>query len=288
MLHITKSPHRHVTRFLFVLIVFPAAVLSSGRPPAQAGDARHQGYDQILDSYVRDGLVYYRTLKGDRARLDAFVASNQNTSLEAASRETQIAFWLNAYNALVLQAIVTQYPIPQRNREYPARSIRQISGAFDRTPHRVAGRTLTLDQIEQTVLPTFSDPRLFLALGRGAMGSGRLRSEAYTAALLERQLSEIPGECVTRAPCFNADPGGRVVRFSSVFSWRESEFVKGYADKAPALFAARSPVERAMLAFVGPRLLTTEREFMDRNDFRVEFIPFDWSLNDLTGRGDRR
>ena len=130
-----------------------AAVPWSGGPAAQEGDARHQGYDQILDSYVRDGLVYYRTLKGDRARLDAFVSSIQNTSLEAASREAQIAFWLNAYNALVLQTIITQYPVPQRNREYPARSIRQISGAFDRMPHRVAGRTLTLDQIEQTVLP---------------------------------------------------------------------------------------------------------------------------------------
>jgi hypothetical protein len=273
---------------VFLPLLVLAAILWSGRPAAQEGNARQQGYDQLLDSYVRDGLVYYRTLKGDRARLDAFVASIQNTSLDGASREAQIAFWLNAYNALVLQTIITQYPIPQRNREYPARSIRQISGAFDRTPHRVAGRTLTLDQIEQTVLPTFSDARLFLALGRGAMGGGRLRSEAYTPALIERQLSEIPGECVTRVPCFNADSGAKVVRFSSVFSWRESEFVKAYADKAPPLFSTRSPVERAMLAFVGPRLLTTEREFMDKNDFRVEFIPFDWSLNDLTGRGDRR
>jgi hypothetical protein len=273
---------------MFLLMSILAAVLWAGRPAAQEDNARQQGYDQILDSYVRDGLVYYRTLKSDRARLDAFVSSNQSASLEGASREAQIAFWLNAYNALVLQTIITQYPIPQRNREYPARSIRQISGAFDRTMHRVAGRTLTLDQIEQTVLPTFSDARLFLAIGRGAMGSGRLRSEAYTAALLERQLSEIPGECVTRGPCFNADRGARVVRFSSVFSWRESEFVKAYAEKAAPLFAARSPVERAMLAFVGPRLLTTEREFMDKNDFRIEFIPFDWSLNDLTGRGDRR
>jgi hypothetical protein len=287
MPHIINSPKYPARRFVYLPMALLAAVLCSAGPAAQGDNAR-QGYDHILDSYVRDGLVYYRTLKSDRARLDAFVSSIQSASLEAASREAQIAFWLNAYNALVLQTIITHYPVPQRNREYPARSIRQISGAFDRTMHRVAGRTLTLDQIEQTVLPAYSDPRLFLAIARGAMGSGRLRSEAYTAALLERQLSEIPGECVTRGQCFNADPGARVVRFSSIFSWRESEFVKAYADKAATLFAARSPVERAILAFVGPRLLTTEREFMDRNDFRVEFIPFDWSLNDLTGRGDRR
>ena len=63
-----------------------------------------------------------------------------------------MAFWLNAYNALVLKTVVDHYPIPQRSSEYPARSIRQIPGAFERTAHRVAGRTVTLDQIEQTIL----------------------------------------------------------------------------------------------------------------------------------------
>jgi hypothetical protein len=72
---------------------------------------------------------------------------------------------------------------------------------------------------------------------------------------------------------------------SPVFSWREKEFVTAYAGKAATLYATRSPMERAVLAFVEPRLLTTERELLERNTFAVEFVPFDWSLNDLTGRG---
>jgi len=32
--------------------------------------------------------------------------------------------------------------------------------------------------MEKDVLPTFNDPRVYFALGRGAVGSGRLRSEA--------------------------------------------------------------------------------------------------------------
>ena len=79
----------------------------------------------------------------------------------------------------MLKTVVDRYPIPQRTAEYPARSIRQIPGAFERTAHRVAGRMVTLDQIEQTILSEFHDPRLYLALGRGAIGGGRLRSEAY-------------------------------------------------------------------------------------------------------------
>jgi hypothetical protein len=273
-----------MTRAFSLSIAF-VVVLSTGAATApQEGNSRRRAYDQLLEANVRDGLVYYRVLKSSRAPIDAFVASNQNTSIDSASREEQIAFWLNAYNALVLQTVINNYPIQQRTREYPARSIRQISGAFDRTPHRVAGRALTLDQIEQTVLPALSDPRVFLALGRGAVGSGRLRSEAYEGAEVERQLSDIAAECVSRKTCFSGDRDAKVVRFSSVFSWREKEFVAGYADKAPALFSSRSPVERAMIAFVAPKLLTTEHDYIDRNDFKIEFIPFDWSLNDLTGR----
>ena len=255
----------------------------AGQAPADsARDGLHRPLDTLLDLYVRDGLVYYRALKAQRAGLDGYVKGLASASIDAESREEKIAFWLNAYNALVLQTVVNQYPIAQRTREYPAGSIRQISGAFERLTHRVAGQTLTLDQIEQTILPAFQDPRLYLALGRGAVGS-----EAYTAANVERQLTEIANECVNRAQCAEVDRVANTVKLNSVFSWREKEFVAAYADKAAAVFAARSPIERAALAFIDPRLVTTEREFLEKNEFKVEFLPFDWTLNDLTGRAGR-
>jgi hypothetical protein len=187
----------------------------------------------------------------------------------------------------VLRTVIDHYPPPQRTRDYPARSIRQIPGAFERLTHRVAGQALTLDQIEQTMLPKFNDARVYLALGRGAVGSGRLRSEPFTAAAIERQLAEVASECVTRVQCVNVDRPANVVRVSAIFSWREKAFVDVYAGRAPEAFRSRSPIERAVLAFVEPHLLTTERESLARNDFKVEYAPFDWSLNDLTGRGGR-
>ena len=43
----------------------------------------------------------------------------------------------------------------------------------------------------------------------------------------------------------------------------------------------------AVLTLIQPKLLTTEREALAKNDFKMTFKPFDWSLNDLTGRGGR-
>jgi uncharacterized protein DUF547 len=278
-----KSP---ISEFKLQIMVL-ALALATVAPRAQdtAVDARRRNLDQVLDLYVRDGYVYYRALRQDRRLLDAYLNGVATASIDSASRDEQLAFWLNAYNALALRTVIDHAPIPQRSREYPPGSIRQIPGAFERLTHRAAGRMVTLDQIEQTILPAFKDPRVYFALGRGAVGGGRLRSEAFTAAGLERQLAEVASECVTRAQCVAIDRGQNKVMVSSIFSWREKEFSAAYADKAAPAFSSRSPIERAVLAFVEPKLLTTERDFLATNEFRVEYAPFDWSLNDLTGRG---
>ena len=250
-----------------------------------AGAARRKTFDEFLDLYVRDGYVYYRALKSERSRFDSYVNSLADVEVGSLPRDDQLAFWLNAYNALVLRTVIDHYPIQGRSPDYPAKSLRQIPGAFERLAHRVAGRTLTLDQIEQTVLPTFHDPRVYLALGRGSVGGGRLRSEAFSPARLEAQLTEVANECAGRSECIQIDRQNNRVSVSAIFSWREQEFAAAYGGSAPAAVANRSPIERAVLALVEPKLLTTEREFLEKNQFQVSYKPFDWLLNDLTGRG---
>jgi len=263
-----------------------AVIVLAALPAAQSTNIGP--FDFVLDTYVRDGYVYYRALKSDRRRLDEYVNTLATADVDKRPNSEQIAFWLNAYDALVLRTVIDHYPMPRRSTEYPAGSIRQIPGSFERLTHRVAGRTLTLDQIEQTVLSKYNDPRLYFAISRGSVGGGRLRSEMYTGAMLEGQLAEVASECVTRAECIQIDNGTNTLNASSILSWHEKEFVANYADKADPLYAMRSPIERAILAFVRPKLLQTERDFLEKNTFRLAYRPFDWSLNDLTGRGDTR
>ena len=262
--------------------------LSRVEPSAQtsgATEALHRPLDQILDLNVRDGLVYYRALRADRGRLDRYAAS-LNVAPDAYqrwSREQQMAFWVNAYNAFVLQTIVDSYPIKGSSKSYPSNSIRQIPGAFEQVKHRVAGRSLTLDEIEKTVLPEFKEPRLYLALGRGAVGSGRLRSEAYAADRLKQQLDDLQQEFVSEQAMLKVDRAANVVSVTPILSWRSAEFVAAYDPGATGPLAQRSPIERAIVAFVTPRLLPLEKEFLQKNEFKVTYHPFDWRLNDLTG-----
>jgi hypothetical protein len=275
-------------RALLTLLLCSALVPAAAQQqftPAPGSDPLHRPLDQILDVDVRDGLVYYRALKSERGRLDRYVAA-LNVAPAAYDRFTapqKMAFWVNAYNAFVLETVINHYPIHGTASGAPADSIRQIPGAFDRTTWHAAGRTVTLEQIEKTILPEFKEPRLYLALGRGAVGGGRLRSEAYTAERLERQLTDIQQEFVTNRELCRIDRGGETLSVTPIFSWRDQEFIAAY-DKADPAFAQRSPIERAIVAFIRPYLLPLEKEFIAKNAFKVTFHDFDWHLNDLTGR----
>ena len=273
----------------FVFLIQGSAAPVPVAPP-QTADASvveilHRPFDQILDLNVRDGLVYYRALRSERGRLDRYLASLNvpAATYNGWSREQKMAFWVNAYNAFVLQTVINNYPIHGRSSAFPANSIRQIPGAFEQLRHRAAGRNVTLDEIEKTILPEFKEPRLYLALGRGAIGSGRLRSEAYTAARLEGELNAIASEFVNEQAMLKIDRAAGEMAVTPIFSWREQEFVSAYDPGATGPFAQRSPIERAIIAFITPRLLPLEKELVQKNTFKVTFQEFDWTLNDLTG-----
>jgi len=258
--------------------------LRAQEPAPPSVDPLHRGLDTILDIYVRDGLVYYRALKLERQRFDAYVASLADASIAAADRNRQLAFWINAYNAFVLRTVIDHYPINGRAAMYPRNSIRQVAGAFEKRPFRAAGRTVTLDQIEKDIIAPLGDARALLALGRGALSGGRLRSEAFTAERLEAQLEATARESIDRHELVSIDRANGVLSVNPIFSWREAAFVQSYAGKAAPAFAQRSPLERAVLGLIGPLALQTELDFLEQNQFKMQFHDFDWRLNDLTGR----
>jgi hypothetical protein len=248
-------------------------------------DVLHRPFDQILDVNVRDGLVYYRALKSERGRLDRYAASLNvpAATYDGWSPNDKMAFWVNAYNAFVLQTVVDRYPIRGASPGYPPDSIRQIPGAFESLRHHAAGRNVTLDEIEKTILPEFKEPRLQLALGRGATGSGRLRSEAYTGARIAQQLDDIQKEFVSEQTMLRIDRASGQVSLTPILSWHQAEFIAAYDKGAEGPLAERSPIERAAVAFISPNLLPLEKELVQKNQFKVTFQPFDWRLNDLTG-----
>ena len=109
-------------------LVLALAVLAPARPAAQgAPGSLHAAFDKILDAYVRDGFVYYQALQKERGGLDRYLASLEipRARIDGWPKPDQAAFWLNAYDALVLRTVIDAYPIKGKSSEYPAKSIRR-------------------------------------------------------------------------------------------------------------------------------------------------------------------
>ena len=169
--------------------------------------------------------------------------------------------------------------------EHPADSGRVRPGEAP-----AAGRSVTLDEIEKTVLAEFNEPRLSLALGRGAVGSGRLRSEAYTGGAFARAARRHPGRVRHQAAAAQGRSGGGQVSMTAIVSWHEAEFVAAYGGQAGERSPrARRSNGRSSLHHAAPA--PAREEFVDETiqgdvpGVRLAAQPFDGRADRVGGSG---
>ena len=233
----------------------------------------YQDYAEVLQTYVNDdGLVDYNGLQANREQLDRFNQSLGNISPEtyaAWNEAEQIAFLTNAYNAFTLQSIIDQNPIKD--------SIRDISGVWNRRKFALAGKEVTLDNIEHDILrKDFNEPRIHVALVCAAMSCPPLRNEPYLPEQLDAQLDDQTAEFATSPHGFNLDRQNKRVYLSSIFKWYGQDFEQTYGieDKFNG-----NDKQRAVLNYFSPTLNPQEREFLEQEGYRVKYLDYDWSLN---------
>ena len=70
----------------------------------------HRIYAELLQKYVKDGLVDYQGFKNEEKRLDQYLQTLERVEVEALPHEEQFAFYINAYNAWTIKLILTKYP----------------------------------------------------------------------------------------------------------------------------------------------------------------------------------
>ena len=147
-------------------------------------DPLHCPFDEILDIYVRDGLVYY--LRSSRSAANSIATSQSLGEIGAETlkgwpRERQLAFWINAYNAFVLQTVIDDYPI-RGGAPLSRDSIRQIPGAFERRTFRAVGRIADARcDREGRDRPSLAIARRCSRSAAAPSAAAALKSEAFTS-----------------------------------------------------------------------------------------------------------
>src|SRR5260370_28747947 len=208
---------RNLVLFALCSVVLPAAT-----PPDVSL------YESVLQKYVLEtGKVNYAGLKADKAALDQFVAQVGAVSPDSnpelfPTREAKFAYWINAYNALVLQSFTNDYP------EKRTRLLSELGklSFFYRIKHNVGGKERTLDDIEvNSMRKVFGDPRVHMAIVCASTSCPWLSPHAYTAANLNQKLDEEAKRYFSQTRNFKLDPDKRVVYLPKIFDWFNGDFV---------------------------------------------------------------
>lgn len=245
-------------RFGILYFFLPCISMGLAAPVWPDTTADHRLYAELLEKYVKNGVVDYQGFKKEEAELDRYLKILERTDTKALSRNEQFAFYINAYNAWTIKLILSAYPGIQ--------SIKDLGGLF-KSPWkmkiaRIDGDVITLDNIEHDILrPRFKDPRIHFAVNCASKSCPPLRSEPYRGDVLDHQLTEMT-EAFINDPSYNRLQGG-VLYVSSIFKWYSEDFnddIVGFFMKY-----AEGELKKELRNHAG--------------GVEVEYLDYDWSLN---------
>jgi hypothetical protein len=255
----TKTHNNNLPFLLFFFVLLAILLFAMGAEAEIAYDE----YAQVLSKYVdAGGKVDYAGLKADPAKLDSFLDQIARENIASYNSSQKIAFWINAYNAYTLKAVIDHYPVS---------SIKKIPGVWDKMKWDVAGRSLTLNDIEHEILrKKFNEPRIHFALVCASVGCPALHKEPFTGAELDTQLKDQTKRFLSVKNNFRVE--GDTVYLSAIFKWFGDDFISGY--KTNETFPGNSEKERAILNFV-----SSYESFGAKEKVDIKYTSYDWSLN---------
>lgn len=233
---------------------------------AHAQNYGHEAFLQDLDSILQEhvhksskkALTYngvdYDALAADIRyyKLKKYLSS-LDALPELKTSADRMAFWINIYNFLTIDLIV---------KENERESIRNLGSVFQSAwkKHQwmIAGKAYTLDGIEHEILRPMGDARIHFAINCAAVSCPDLRNEAYRPEKLEVQLEE-----QVRLTLKNEGKGfkqeGNTIYLSKVMDWFKEDFDNG-----------------DLKSWLKPYLKGGIND-----NTRIEFLPYDWSLNKI-------
>lgn len=246
-------------------------------------------FDNLLKIHVRHGMVDYKAVLVRRNLLDLYIRNIGKvppSKIAESTRQAQLAFYINAYNALTWKAILDHYPIEEKIRSGflaklrgPANSIRQIPGVWNKTTHRLAGNFMTLDDIENEILrKTFRDPRVHFALVCAAHSCPLLRPEAYRADKIDQQLDDDVRRFAQDPDRVLVEIDARRIGLSKILKWYSGDF----AESTIPGFQNRNLSKglQGVLGLMAPYLPEPQQRFIFKGNYKIYYFDYDWTLNE--------
>lgn len=222
--------------------------------------------NSALSSYVdSEGKVDYSSLEADKTveefanRLETFDRKN----LKAVNEK--IAFWINAYNMLIVYSVIKRLRKDPKYAETGNRGRFQRLIFFYKTRHKIGGKKYSFFKIEK-MLRSASDPRVHFAMSCASQSCPALKNSLYTTKNLDHELDDAARAFIRSPQGSRLDKENKTIYLSAIFNWYKKDFEKPSGG---------------ILSFVEKYLRKEDRDFINANlsEIKVDFLPYDWGLN---------
>ncbi|MEZ4317016.1 MAG: DUF547 domain-containing protein [Myxococcota bacterium] len=236
------------------MLIVAAGMLSQ---PALAFDHQHSNFAKFLDGAVSNEGVDYGALKGRKELLTTYLDEVANASVSSFSKDEKLAFYVNAYNAITLNLILTENP----------KSIQDLDGGkvWDQRSFPVGRAKMTLNQIEQDNVRKLENGRIHAVVNCASKGCPPLPPKPLVPTGIQAQLDEAAKRWVS-TNAFKLD--GDIAQLNKIFLWYGDDFssmAKGTASEADKQKAGAEFITK----YGGD--LSAAKKF--------EWREYDWSVN---------
>jgi len=182
----------------------------------EAGElVNHTTYNNLLEQYVTpEGNVNYDGFKNNWKVLRDYIALLAERTPDASwPLEEQLAYWMNAYNALTVDLIL---------RHYPVSSIKDIKDPWGQRFWKLGGKWINLNEIEHEILRKKGDPRIHFGINCASFSCPPLLNEAFTAQKVDAQLDELARRFIndSQRNTITVD----TIEISKIFNWFAKDF----------------------------------------------------------------
>ena len=247
-------------------------------------DHQHGAWTELLKKYVvpseggKASQLRYDGMIRDRADLKTYLArlaAVGDTEFNGWGREQRLAFLINAYNAHMVDLILTRYPNIKSVWDFG----KIFNNPFKNRFFTMFGRQFSLDDIEHGMIRTdgaYDDPRIHFAVNCASVGCPMLREEAYVAERLEQQLEEQTVRFLSDRTRNRYNPSTRVLEVSKLFDtspWYRGDFSRGWKGyrTLESFFA-----NYAILLADKP----DDQKIVRELKAQVRHLEYDWGLNE--------
>lgn len=230
----------------------------------------HRLWQGVLDQAVvtvGDGInrFDYGALSSTyKIQLNRYIQQLSTVEVAKLSRNQQLAFWINLYNAVTVQLVV---------ENYPTSSIRKLGkalfsfGPWDDQLVSVKGERLSLNDIEHNIIrPIFKDKRIHYAVNCASLGCPNLSAVAFDGSRLDQQLNGAACEFISHPRAVSFD--GNKLKLSSIYKWYLDDFGDDVKALIPHLLECVDEETRIRLEKFEPT----------RRNVKYHY---DWKLNDV-------